>query len=321
MNTRKPKLSWHRASRRYYVRYRGKCHYLGRDIAAARTAYDEHMVEWATWRAQRNAQLILRPTPNPTIADVYDRFLRSREPEVAPETLLHYRSHLRRFTALYRAWPAANISAVNLQALRQDLITMGLAARSVNHEINAIKTMMRWAIDLALIPPINLRAVRTLRLDAPPVRGYSLAEVRHMIKRAPSRLKSWIRVNWLTAARPMEVLRLVFKQGEWIEQGVFTLTRGKTLNRHLVCSELALRHLKRCRPIYHYLNSYGQACRRATGLTPHPLRHGAATHLAQLGVPRTTIDAILGHLPSRTSRTYQPIDWQSLRESVSLLSL
>ena len=64
MNTRKPKLSWHRAKRCWYVRWGGRSGryvYLGKDKAQARIRYADEMADWAVWRAQRDAVVANRP--------------------------------------------------------------------------------------------------------------------------------------------------------------------------------------------------------------------------------------------------------------------
>lgn len=332
MNTRKPGLKWHRHKRLYYVRRQGRCVYLGRDREQARHRYHAEMIDWAKRRAQHEIVAAQRRRfRDLTLADLYDRFIDAKRTEVRPDTVRHYQAHLRRFVAVYHWCPASAITPHNVQSIKTDLIAGGLRPRTVNHEIACIKAMLQWGVDFELIPQLHLRAVKPVRLDPPPPKGYSVAQMRRMIRWAPARLKPWLRVNWLTACRPAEVVRLVNGEGQWIDEGVFRLTQAKTRDRHLLLSELAIKHLKRCHPVFHHLNSYGQACRRhckcdrsdpnERGMTPHPLRHGAAQELVRRGVRRQVVDLILGHMPGRTSLTYVPIAWQPLRDAISCLDL
>lgn len=324
MNTRKPSLSKHKASGQWYVRWGGRCHYLGKDRAKAREAYAEQIVEWAKWRAGRDgpAGLTAPRRDAITVAELVQRFLATKQAECSPATADFYRYALRPFTAIYAPKAAESIKAKNLQAYKELLIGLGHGPKHIKHLLSSVKTLFQYAMDLEDIPAINLHAVKTPRVPRPEPKGYNITAMRGMVNRAPHSLKPWLRVNWLTMARPMEVVRMVHTDGVWIKPWLFEPTAAKTLGRRIVLSTLALKWLKHCDPHWSRLDSYGKACRRCRGgLTPHPLRHGAAQRLHALGVDRATVELILGHALPRVSETYLPTPWQALRESVSLLTL
>lgn len=326
MNTRKPKLSKHKANGQWFVKWAGKFHYLGRDKAKARELYADEIVEWAKWRASRDrpAGVTARCRTAITITELFQRFILTKQAECASATVDFYRHAMRGFLVAFAAWPAESVKPRDIQAHKEDLLALGHGPKYVKHQVSVIKTLMQYGMDLEDVPPINLKAIKSPVVPRPESKGYTITTMREMVKDAPGALKPWIRLNWLTLARPMEVLRMVRADGEWIKPWLFQPTAAKTLGRRIVFSRLALRHLKHCEPHWSRLDSYGRACRRVNdghGLTPHPLRHGAAQRLGCLGVDRGTVDLILGHALPRVSETYQPIDWQALRESVSRLTL
>jgi integrase len=59
---------------------------------------------------------------------------------------------------------------------------------------------------------------------------------------------------------------------------------------------------------------------RATGISPHVLRHTAATHMARRGVPLWTIGKILGDNMTTVEKTYAKHCPDDLREAVNMIS-
>lgn len=329
MNDRKPKLSYHAAAGQWFVKYAGRFHYLGKDQRIARAEYARHIIEWAKWRAVRDRELaVKRPKPaGENIASIFARFMAGRAADCSEKTLIFYQSSLRRFLHVYGTAPPDALGAEDLEAFKTQLVKLGLSKKTINHEIGAVKTLLRWAMDMNLMPMLNMRAVKPLRIPPPPKKGYTIHDMRRLFCSVATVVKPWIAVNWLTAARPTEVVRLVNQRGEWEEPGIFRLLESKTSGRsmqprHLVLSDLALTWLDRCEPVFSREDSYYRATSRAGWIGgPHPLRHGAATHLLRLGEARADIDIFLGHMPQRVSLTYAPIEWQPLRATAARLTL
>jgi len=322
-----PKLHQHHRGQ-FFVKYAGQRHWLGSDKKVAQIEYADHLRRWGEWKSKK-AETRVRVLPGgpKRIVDVYDAFIDQRRACVTSYTTVFYEGSLRRFIAVYGRYPADMVRVGEILAFRSDLLSMGLARKTVNHEIGAIKTLMQWGAGMEFMPALPLQAIKALSLPPVPKKGYKLADVRKMMAKAEDKLKPWIAVNWLTMARPMEMVRLVAREGVFESKGVFRFNESKTSTRsgeprHLVLSDLALKWLGKSEPLYSRLDSYSRSVRRACGAGgPHPLRHGAASHLHSLGVDRVTVDLILGHLPSRVSRSYVPIDWPALRPTVSRLTL
>lgn len=323
MNDRQPQLSWHAASGQWFCKWNGQWHYFGADKAIADVLYAESMVERAKWRLSvTRAAGPRRRGRRISVWELYDRFIHAKQAEHRPVTVQFYRGSLRRFVALHKLAPAAAINAMDIQAFKEELLRLAFARKTVNHEVACIKTMIQWGIDLDLLPPVNLHGVRLLKLDPPPAKGYTLAEMRQRFLDLPTRYKPLWAVNWLTACRPSELVRVINGQGDWPRPWLFRPHEKKTAGRHIVFSKLALIWLRRCAPIVSRPDTYSLGVRRhcAPG-GPHPLRHGAASHLAQLGVDRREIDFLLGHLPPRVSQTYVPADYSALLPTASRLTM
>jgi len=325
MNTQRPGLLIHKGSGLYYVKWGGLFRYLGRDPVEARRQYGEQLKQWAAWRADRSAGVAFGPAPRETrLIEVYRRFIAAKQIETTGYNVSFLRGSLRRFLNVYATLPAAGLKARDVLAFREDLIRLGLAAKSVNHEIGCVKQLTRWAAAVDLAPSLNLDAVKALKVPAPRAKGYTLEQVRGFLRKAADpNLRAWIALQWCTAARPFEMPRIVAGAGEWIERGVFRLDAAKTAGRVVLFSERALFFLEQCRPTWADGAGYRRAFAREVGPGgPHPLRHGAAAHLAAAGVSRADVDLILGHrLPGRVSQTYQAIQWGELRAKAARLTV
>ncbi len=341
---RTPGLSHLKSRDLFYVRWGGKVRYLGRDKDEARKLYARELVAWAEWREKRDARVkaAYRASDPITVHKLYARFMESKDAECSAYTVSFYRCALRRFTQWFGHRPAEIVDAAALQAFKEqlhrtqcrdpnrrntrtgELLTTGrrLSKKTIAHDIGAVKTLIQYGINFCDLPAVNLAAVKPPRLDPPTKKGYTLAQAQRMVTQCPDHLAPFVRINWLTLARPEEVCRLARREGEFIEPYVFRLTQSKVGARHLILNKQAMKELAKCEgDRYCDHRSYRRAVNRHTERTPHPLRHGAAQQLAKLKVDRATIDLILGHAPSVVSRTYNPIDFRALRRSLERLAI
>lgn len=337
MSTRVPTLRKH-STGVWFCKWGGRSHYFSKDKKASERPYLDSLQQWGEWKSQRAAA---RPTRSTfTVAQLADVFLAAKETDTEKSTHNYYRSHTARTLRLWGAIPTGAYDAEKLQALKTDMkrahtMVGGKKARAysdqtINHDLIAVKCMFQWGADMypKQIPLINLRPVKRIPLGLPREKGRSIARVRKMFADArahdkagdgPSNLEAWLRLCYFGLLRPSECVRLVARQGRFIEHGVFILEKSKSMNRtgiprHLVLSDEALMWLDVARPTWSHLAAFGAVVSQACGPGgPHPLRHSAATHLRALGVARADVDLILGHLPRRVSLIYDPIVWQPLR--------
>ena len=317
-NVRKPSLRRDHKGQNI-VKWGGRVHYLGVDKARAQVKYAQEIVKWAQWRAERT-RVPARPRTLITVFELYERYLAAKKGQRAEQTILHIKNSLRRFLITFSTMPAESIRPVVLQDFKQSLGKLALAPRTINHEIAAAKAMLRYGWRMELIPVVDLGIVEPIPLPRPKPKGYTPAQVKAMIYKAPPYLACWIELHWNLMARNMEMIRVVGDAGEWPEPWLFRPDQAKTGGRHLVFSNHSLTLLDVCEPRYTRMDSYGTACGRACGCYPHAIRHGAAQYLHSQGVGRAEIDQALGHLPSRVSVTYNPVEYEPLRATMSLLA-
>ena len=318
-NVRVPSLRLH-ATGQWFVRWAGKNHYFGRDRQAAVKPYLASLDDWRRWRD--TLRRLQSPRGGISITELVDRFCEAKTRELGSATGYYYRKHLRRFEGLTRGARADGVRPILLHELKLSMLENGYAPKTINHDLTAIKVMYHWASALELVPPVDFRGVRSVPLPPPADKSLPLETVKSMIlEDATDALRPWLAVNYLGLCRPIEVVRLVHRQGTWTREGVYRL-HVKSRVRHVVLSGEALEWLARCQPRWSRLDSYSQACRDACDRGPHCLRHSAATHLARLhGIDRETIDRLLGHAIPRVSATYSAPEYATLRPVAALLTL
>lgn len=317
-NVRTPGIR-QRKDGRYMVRWGGRDHYLGRDPVEAAQRYAGEIERWQAWR-ERVEDARGRPIVSElTVMDVCEQFVRTKEVEGGRSLADYYRKHLARFLAIAGPLRADTVRAAHLLDLRRAMVAKGYAPKTVNHDVIACKAAIRWAMDMDMIPYVTLRAARSLPLGPPPDKSLSHAQVLFLIYGSASKnMAAWLAVQYLCVARPTEVLRLVHRQGSWLEDGVFQLDRGKadlvtSQRRCLVVTPRAAAWLALAEPRWTRLDSYSQAVGDVHPYRPGRLRHSAATHLRRAGATGEDIARLLGHVPSRVHATYARPDYSRLR--------
>lgn len=325
MNQQPPKLRRHKNGQ-YFVRYAGKDHYLGRDHVAANREYLNHLKIWASWRERRNERRLPPLRSADTMERAINRFLENRLLEGGQERCEFYRKHLKRFQVAFGNELTDTVRPKWVQFLKDDMMRKGYAPRTINHDLQAVKTMLQWSADLEHMPAINLRGIKKLPLGEVENKSLPLRYVKQIVfSHHDWRLTPWLAINYLCAMRPSEVVRLVNGDGAWERRGVWKMygkTTAKTkISRRVLFSAEALSWLRHAEPVWSRLDSYSLAVRNACGIGPHMLRHSAGTHLMQSGVARSDADEILGHYPARVSVTYMQPRWPHLRCLMGRISL
>ena len=326
MNRKPPSLRKHKTGQ-WFCRWAGKDHYFGMARAVAKAKYLGNLKQWAEWRAERDSQRppvqILR---GPIMfSELVESFLRQKENEGGPARRRYYHNHLKRAVDVFANHQASEIRTGALNAFKQGLIaTKSYGPKTIQHDLGCVKSVLQWGSSLELIPAVNLSAVKAPVLAPTSSKAYSREQVWTFVSRA-GEVGPLLVLQYLGLMRPSEVPRLVFGEGEWERPFLYRMqskNQWRTREpRLVVVTEPARLWLKRCPRRWHHPSSYYHAAVGAVpGMTPHRLRHSAATHLEQEGVPRADIDALLGHLPTRVSRTYNAGDWQRLERHVRLIS-
>lgn len=302
------------------VTWGGKDYYLGHDEEEAQRAYVEHLAQWRDWRDGRVGAKVRYGRSPLTVGQLIDKFLEHKELENGIENRRYYRKHLRRFLIRHHDAHARQIRPKHLADFKLDLIDRGYKPKTTNHDLIAVRGMLRWAASLEIIPPIELSGVKNLPVGPTLHRRIPAETVRAAIRDADERVRPWLAVNYLACLRPSEVVSVVHDRGTWLEEGVFVLDRGKmdhkvAIRRHCILSECAMGWLEQCEPRWSKLDSYSAAARRSCPIRPKQLQKCAAQHLRDQGVPRDDVDTLLGHVHSRVSVTYFHEAWPRLREA------
>jgi integrase len=140
------------------------------------------------------------------------------------------RDALRIVRRLYGRSPATDFGPKALKAVRQEMVREGWSRSYVNHQINRVRRMFRWATEEELIPATvyhALQAVRGLRKGLPGVRESQKVRpvparwIKTVLRRAPAMLRAMILFQLYTGCRPGEVCRLkpkrIYHTGEvWV---------------------------------------------------------------------------------------------------------
>lgn len=340
MPARKPKLTKHKPSGCYRIKYRGKTFSLGSDAETARKRYADHVRQWAQWIADKEAvRAARRRRRQMQVADLFESFITDKATECSDYTLSYYRTNLARFVTGFHARFVDSIEPWEIQKFKTRLMKTGwertdgkgrivksgpYSPKSIGHQIDAIRALFRYGSDMGFCPELNLRGVKKPPVPPPDAKpkAYTMRQVMAMVSDAPDYLKPWIVLQFNTACRPSEVVHMA--HGRWRKfdgPKVIELTHHKTARhqrRIILLSAQASRNLQRVcdDPRYARGASYYRACERSTGRAPHALRHAAATRLIRrLGeAERAVVDRILGHrLPERAvSQTYARIRWRDL---------
>ena len=333
----------------YFCQFAGQRRYFTVDLEESRAKYREALRDWTIWQDDR-AQSRAHARTQYRIIDIVRAYLDSRRTDTSHEQWLWARYHLGRISRIWAALPADDFNARLLQAYKSDLVDFisrrgkKLAAKTINHDIRAIKACFRWASDMGYCREVNLRAVKLVPLPQLARRALAPADIERIIRTALGQVEAihpktgkrlepnadiapWLALNYLAALRPSEVVRLVHGEGVWIGRGLFQPRISKTYmdGRHprvYILTDEALMWLQHAKPKWNCMKNYGAAARRAVGPgLPHPLRHSAATHLVASGAPRAEVDLVLGHYPRAVSQTYVPVELAPLRATLSRLSL
>lgn len=325
---RPPTLRIHKTGQ-YMVRYAGRDHYLGHDKRRADEQFLTHLDKWREWRESkaeaRNIRHQFKRVPG--VVELINMFVDAKKTERGDACAAYYKKHLRYFNQIYGKQDIDVIGPRHLNAVKIELLRQGYAPKTINHDLTAIRVMLNWASALELGPNINLKGVKNLPLGPVEHVAVSVKEVRAAIRSAPPDVKEWMAINYLALLRPSEVVRVVHKQGEWIQKGVFRLDRGKmderaSIKRHCIFSAEALKWLKKCKPRWDLAESYSKLVRDHWAHGPKVLQKSAAAHLVQSpGVEPADVELLLGHVTGRLPVTYYLPAFAKLRVKVARLSL
>lgn len=212
----------------------------------------------------------------------------------------------------------------------------GAAAGTVLRDIGVLRAALAWAkahqrlVDLPTIP-------NPVRAPRPRDRWLTKDEARRLLAACQEpHVRVFVALAVMTAARAGAILDLRWEQ---VKEGFIDYGEGhgnkrravvpingelrRVLDaaRELACSEFVVEfHGRR---VVSVRNGFRAACRRAglAGVTPHILRHSAATWAAMDGVPMREIARMLGDEEETVERVYAKHSPEYLRRAAASLQL
>ncbi|MDI1227108.1 MAG: site-specific integrase [bacterium] len=238
------------------------------------------------------------------------------------------------------AWKAAESFFGNMrpdqmsrQLCREYAIKRKVSAGTVRKELGIIRQALKWH-DPKTVPEIELPT-------APPPKERFLTkdEARRLEDACTTpHLKLFVQLALKTAARRGALLDLTWSQVD-LKRAEITLSKGVQTSKGratVPINETLLDALKTAKKdsLSPYVITYAgqrvksvnkgfrEACERAglKGVTPHTLRHTAATWMVQAGRPMHDVAAYLGHTNIQTTyRTYSKFTAEHLRASADAL--
>jgi integrase len=116
--------------------------------------------------------------------------------------------------ALFGSLPANDFGPMKLKTLRQEMISSGLARKTVNDRISLLRTLFKWGVENEMVNAAvhqALRCVRSLEAgktaapDRPPVPSVDTPIVLQTLRHCHKTIADMIRVQLLTGMRPGEV--------------------------------------------------------------------------------------------------------------------
>lgn len=321
---------------RFYVRWWKD----GWHRISARTA-DRREAE--RFLAQLVAGTLEPPAPEqPTIGAILDGYLSDRRPIVASYATLEYscaalRRHLGDLTPEHLTIARSRLYARQRRAegYAAGQLRKPVADGTVAREIVTLRAALRWAVAARWIPAAP-------RIEAPSAakprdRWLTRDEAARLLAacQAPH-VRLFVALGLYTAARAGAVLGLTWDRVD-LARGVVDLGDGTGNKRRnpvpipdaLRPYLLEARSGATCdavvehgsRPVASVKTGFAAACRRAglSGVTPHTLRHTAATWMVAGGVPLGEVARYLGDSERTTERVYAKHSPDYLRGAARVL--
>lgn len=332
-----PKMTSH-STGQWRVRIEGKTLYLGAVKHEAEKRYREliaHLLPFggANFQAMHNSSV--------TIGELWDSFIKDQEAIVSPRWWAKKRDQLKQveepLITLYKGLPVQVFGPRCFQEVRKRMAATQIRSKRsrgyVNGLANKLKQVFRWGVGWELVDPTiatRLDAVPSLRPrelgleDNEQVESVEWPLVEQTLEYLSERNGDVIRLLWMTAARPDELLRM--KPGDIVDN-VYRVRHHKTerWNKRRVipfgpqAMAIIERYLKvtasienpTCK-LFHWLeNSHAlytavrRACERAKlpYWFPYQLRHAALSRIS-LEHGKEIAQLIAGHSSAQMTDRY-----------------
>jgi integrase len=162
---RVPSYRRHKATGLAVVTLSGHDIYLGRfNTPSSRREYKRVVAEWMA----HAGTLPNGSSSDLTIIELAAAFMRYakmhyRGPDGTQTTeVANFKPVIRRLRQLYGHTRAADFGPLALKAVRQAMIEEGCARGTINHAVNRIRRMFKWATENELVPPLVLQGLQAV---------------------------------------------------------------------------------------------------------------------------------------------------------------
>ena len=278
-----------------------------------------------------------------TLGDYLDAWLRSHSRSVRASTATSYAGHVNLHIApLLGGIPLAKLRPADVRRLVDDLESKRLSPATIVRTVTTLRIALNEAVGERVIPDNPASPVKLPRVERDPVRALTEAEADRILDAVRGHwCEHIVRVLLGSGMRLGEAIGL--DQGDVLE-GFVRVRISKTKVRAVRITEDAADAIREAiaiaprrgaaEPIF-YGSRTGDRMRAdsvsqvfpklmaAAGLghiTPHGLRHGAATLMLSAGVPMRAIADQLGHAtPSITANIYAHVIPDLQRAAVAAL--
>jgi hypothetical protein len=206
-----PKLCWHKATGQWYITLNGREHYLGRNKAAARMAYEHLIAEWLA-HGRRLAGL---PECYLTLNELLVTYVRHASAlyGTSSKEFGCLKDALKIVRLIYGSVAAAEFGPKKLKTVREKMIEKGWCRNYINAQVNRIRRVFRWAVSEELVPGNVYHALKALpgiRRGTPSVRESPKVKPvpEHLIESAlpfmPPPVRAMAELQRLAGMRPGE---------------------------------------------------------------------------------------------------------------------
>lgn len=207
-NRKIPRVRLH-SSGQWCIKCSGVTTYLGRDETRARQRADTIVSAWLG-RGRK-------PEPPPEakreilVSELILRFLEVEGPKVSAGER-EYLGRLARWLEPFAALPARDFGPLDLKKVQAAMIEKGMSRNYTIGIASRAKTLLKWAVSEALIPPGVYEAVRAVRAPRPgeaapgrPRRDLTWPEIEAVLPHLPPALRALVVIQGRSGARVGEL--------------------------------------------------------------------------------------------------------------------
>jgi len=210
---KKPGYWFHKPSGQAYVRINGKDHYLGEHGSLeSRDRYDELIRDWTLNQSADGIALTIDELTLRYLEHASRHYRKNGEPTSEVTSIM---AALRVAVRIAGTLRAREFGPLKLQAVRDEMVSLGWKRKSINSQIGRVRRMFSWAVSQELVPVETLTALQTVAglregrseaVESVPVTSVSDAAVDVVQPHVSRQIWAMIQLQRFTGMRPGEVV-------------------------------------------------------------------------------------------------------------------